>query len=67
MRDEIIAELWRIKDSIAREFNYDIATLASELRKRQSEGTRRVVDFSKDGAQQVAAASGDSRRQAPSR
>ena len=37
MPDEIMRELWRAKDEIAKQFNYDIEALARELRRR-SEG-----------------------------
>ena len=32
MSDEIIRELWRIKDDFAREANYDVHTLCQKLR-----------------------------------
>ena len=33
MVDEIIQELWRSKERLARECNYDVEALAAELRK----------------------------------
>ena len=36
MKDEIIEELWRIKDELAREANYDIHVLCQKLRERQA-------------------------------
>ena len=33
MYDEVIRELWQVKDSIARENGYDIETLVAHLRK----------------------------------
>ena len=39
MPDEIIEELWRIKDEIAREHGYDIESLAAYLQsKERTEG-----------------------------
>lgn len=45
MSDEIIRDLWRIKDEIACEHGYDVESLAAYLRrKKQTEG-RRVVEM----------------------
>ena len=45
MPDEIIEELWQIKDNIAREHGYDIEALVAHLRtKKRSEG-QQVVDL----------------------
>lgn len=46
MSDEIIRELWRVKDDIAKEFNYDIDTLGAELMRRQKESGRKLVNLS---------------------
>ncbi len=46
MSDEIIREIWQIKDAISREANYNLRSLGDLLRKRQSKGTRKVVDLS---------------------
>ena len=35
MSDQIIEELWQIKDSIAREHGYDIESLAAYLQTKQ--------------------------------
>ena len=35
MGDEIIAELWRIKDAMAREHGYDVKSLAAYLRAKE--------------------------------
>ena len=45
MPDEIIEELWRIKDSIARGHGYDIEALVAHLRSRERTEGRRVVDL----------------------
>ena len=37
MADEIIEELWRIKDDMAREHGYDIDRLAAYFRRRERE------------------------------
>ena len=46
MSDEIIREVWHIKDAISREGNYNPRSLGDLLRKRQNTGTRQVVDLS---------------------
>ncbi|MCF6286311.1 MAG: hypothetical protein L3K26_14140 [Candidatus Hydrogenedentes bacterium] len=38
MPDEIIEELWRIKDAIAQEHNYDFRRLAATLKKHETSG-----------------------------
>ena len=43
MADEIIEELWRIKDGMAREHGYDIKRLAAHFRRREREGGRQVL------------------------
>jgi hypothetical protein len=45
MTDEIIREVWRAKDELAKQFNYDMEALAAELRKRQKESGRKVVNL----------------------
>ena len=45
MPDEIIEELWQIKDSIAREYGYDIEALVAYLQTRERTEDRRVVDL----------------------
>jgi hypothetical protein len=55
--DEIIREVWRAKDELARQYNYDLEALAAELRRRQQESGRKVVNLEKESAQDTAAAS----------
>ena len=45
MADEVIEELWRIKDDMAHEYGYDIARLAADLQGRQGEEGHRIVDL----------------------
>lgn len=45
MPDEIIEELWQIKDSIAREHGYDIEALVAHLQTRGRPEGQRVVDL----------------------
>jgi hypothetical protein len=46
MADEIMQELWRIKDELAREANHDIHVLCRQLRERQAGSHAQVVDRS---------------------
>jgi hypothetical protein len=46
MNDEIIREVWLIKDSIGREFGYDIRSLGALLQQRQRMGHKQIVDLS---------------------
>lgn len=45
MSDEVIEELWRIKDAMAQEYGYDIARLAAGLQSKQGEKGHRIVDL----------------------
>jgi hypothetical protein len=55
MPDEIIGELWEIKDSIARQHGYDVESLVAHLRSRKRPEGERVVDLR---AMRVTAAQG---------
>ena len=46
MKNPILEELWKVKDEIARECDYDLNKLADHLRQKQKEGKNKVVDFS---------------------
>ncbi len=50
MTDEIIREVRRAKDEIAKRFNYDLEALAVELRKKQKESGRQVVNLEREAA-----------------
>ncbi|MBU4272629.1 MAG: hypothetical protein KKE86_06300 [Planctomycetes bacterium] len=52
MTDEIIQEVWRVKDQLAKQFNYDLEALAAELRRRQKESGREVVNLEKEATKQ---------------
>ena len=42
MSDEIIKELWQIKDSIAQEHGYDIETLVAHLQTKKRKKVRKL-------------------------
>lgn len=44
MSDEVIEELWRIKDSIAREHRHDVRRLAAHLQSRRRQTRNRSAD-----------------------
>jgi len=46
MKNPILEELWRVKDEIARECEYDLNKLAERLRQGQEQGERKVVNLS---------------------
>ena len=64
MSDEIIKELWQIKDSIAREHGYDIEALVAHLQTNKRPDGQRVVDLSaiRETAEQGAPADADKPR-----
>ena len=45
MSDEIIRELWKIKDNIAQEHGYDIDALVAHLRGQRRSGNHRILDL----------------------
>ena len=45
MTDEIIRELWKIKEDIAREYNYDLDALIADLRSEKLAGRPRIADL----------------------
>ena len=45
MTDEIIRELWEIKDRIAKEHDYDLEALVAHMKTRKREGNHQVVDL----------------------
>ena len=53
MTDEIIREVWRAKDRLAKVYNYDIDALAAELQRRQKESGREVVNLAKGNLAQT--------------
>ncbi len=45
MADEIIKELWKIKDGIANEYGCDVKALVAYLQAKKREGDHQVVDL----------------------
>ena len=47
MDDPIVEEVRRIRDAYAAQFNYDIDAICRDLREREKQSGRKVVDLSK--------------------
>ncbi|MDJ1172126.1 hypothetical protein PMG71_22105 [Roseofilum sp. BLCC_M154] len=42
-RDEILEEIYRIREEHARAFNYDVKAICDDLRKRQATSDRKII------------------------
>jgi len=42
-RDEILEEIYRIREEHARAFNYDLKAICDDLRKRQATSDRKII------------------------
>ena len=64
MSDEIIKELWQIKDRIAREHGYDIEALVAYLQTKKRPKGQQVVDLRamREAAEQGAPTDADKSR-----
>jgi hypothetical protein len=47
-RDEIIAEVWRVRDEYARRHGYSLDRIVEDLRKRQERPHSKLVDRRED-------------------
>ncbi len=58
MADEIIRELWQIKDDIASKHNYNLKKLVKYLREKERNGKHKIVDLRsvKKAAEPIASA-----------
>ena len=45
MKDEIIAEAWKAKDTLAAKYHHDVTALSAALRVRERKSKYRVVDL----------------------
>jgi hypothetical protein len=45
--DDVLREVWRVRDEISASYDHDIERHCADLRKRQLESGHRVVDLSK--------------------
>ncbi len=63
MADEIIKELWKIKDTIANEYGCDVKALVAHLRAKEHEGEHQVVNlrYMKQTAEQTSSPDAKSR------
>ncbi len=47
MADEILREIWRIKDEFAARFNHDLGAIFRYLKKKERESGRQYVNLTK--------------------
>ena len=47
MKDEVIVALWKVKDDIGREHDYDLGRVGAMVRRLEQEHADRVVDWSR--------------------
>ena len=47
MKDEILEEVWRVKDALAAKFNHSVVAMFADLRAREKISGRHYVDLSK--------------------
>ncbi|MBE9236439.1 hypothetical protein IQ227_10465 [Anabaena aphanizomenioides LEGE 00250] len=45
MNDEVLAEIRKIRDEEAKSFNYDLATICADLRKKQATSGRQIISI----------------------
>ena len=42
-KDEILEEIYRIREEHAKTFNYDLKAICDDLRRRQAAGSRKII------------------------
>jgi hypothetical protein len=42
-RDEVLEEIYKIREEHAKAFNYDLSAICDDLRQRQALSTRRII------------------------
>ncbi len=47
MKNEILEEVWKIKDEIAEEHNFNIDSIAKNLIEKQKKHKKNIVNYSK--------------------
>ena len=53
MKNEILEELWRIKDEISKQSHYDVSELVKTLRKKGKRAKNPTVDLSTEPGRQI--------------
>ncbi len=48
MKNELLEEVWRIKDEMAGNYGFNIDKIVQNLKNREKEHRKKVVNFSKD-------------------
>jgi len=47
MKNEVLEEVWRVKDALAAKYNYDVHAMFRDLREREKTSDHRYVDLSR--------------------
>ena len=47
MKNEILEEIWKVKDEIAQEHDFNIDSIAKNLMKREKKHIKKIVNYSK--------------------
>jgi hypothetical protein len=47
MKNEILEEVWKIKDEIGEEHDFDIDSIANDLKKREKKHPKNIVNYSR--------------------
>jgi hypothetical protein len=50
-KDEIVEEIHRIREEYAKSFNYDLDAIFADLRKKEAESGREIVNLSRKPSQ----------------
>ena len=53
MKNEILEELWKIKNEIGKEFHYDVSELVKSLRNKAKRTKTPTIDFSTEPRHQI--------------
>ncbi len=54
-RDPVVEEVRAIRDAYAKRFNYDLEAIARDLRRKEAQGERKLVDPAPKKAQDLPA------------
>ncbi len=55
INDPIVNEIRRVRDELAKKFNYDVDAIFSDLRKKQRKYSNRIVNLRKKRAEKLGA------------
>ena len=67
MKDEILEQVWRAKDAVAKKYGYDVQVMAKALQQREKKSKIPVVDFHEQHVQCACEEPGDDYKTEPPR